>query len=302
MNRSTSEGITMRGLLLLLLLVPVVAGAQTIERIEASRAINVGYVAGQPPFTTSGDPRPAGYLIEMCRYVTGVLGSRLGIQNLNVKFVATTPDAAYESLARGEMDLFCGPAHATLAERERVSFSLPVYVTGVGALVRTNASPTLMRVLNGQVAHTGPTWRATINAGLANETFAVYSRSTTEEWVREQIKSLGVLAKIITVSKYEEGVALVTQGKASAFFADRAVLLRYAAQRGEGDELKVVDRRFTLEPLALAMQRSDEDFRLAVDTALSRLYSSGSYARMYTTYFGKPTETASLLFQAYALP
>jgi polar amino acid transport system substrate-binding protein len=200
------------------------------------------------------------------------------------------------------MDLFCGPAHATLADRERVSFSVPVYVTGVGALVRTNASPTLMRVLNGQVAHTGPTWRATINAGLANETFAVYSGSTTEEWVREQIKSLGVLAKIITVSKYEEGVALVSQGKASAFFADRAVLLRYAAQGGEGDELKVVDRRFTLEPLALAMQRSDEDFRLAVDTALSRLYSSGSYARMYTTYFGKPTETASLLFQAYALP
>ena len=291
-----------RLLLLLALLIPVVGSAQTLERIQAQRTINIGYVAGQPPFTTSGDPRPAGYLIEVCRYVTGVLGTRLGIQNLNAKFMATTADAAYEAVSRGEMDLFCGPAPATLTERERVSFSIPVYVTGVGALVHKNASPGLMRVLNGQVAHTGPTWRATVNAGLANQTFAVYSGSTTETWVRQQIATLGVIAKVITVSKYEDGVSLVTQGKADAFFGDRAVLLRYAAQGGEDDDLQVVDRRFTLEPMALALRRGDEDFRLAVDTALSRLYSSGSYARSYTTYFGQPTETARLLFQAYALP
>ncbi len=98
-----------------------------------------------------------------------------------MKFIATTPDPAYDAIARGEMDLFCGPAGATLAERERVSFSIPVYVTGVGALVRSDASPGLMRVPNAQVAHTGPTWRATINAGLANQTFAVYSGSTPPE-------------------------------------------------------------------------------------------------------------------------
>jgi len=166
-------------LLLLMIMVPVVGGAQTIGRIQAARAINVGYVPGQLPFTTAADPKPTGYLIELCRYVSGVLGTRLGIQGLNVKLVPTTADAAYDALARGEMDLFCGPASATLAERERVSFSIPVYVTGVGALVRKDASPGLLRVLNGQVAHTGPTWRATINAGLANQTFAVYSGSTT---------------------------------------------------------------------------------------------------------------------------
>jgi polar amino acid transport system substrate-binding protein len=294
----------MRALLfvLLVLMVPAVGSAQTIGRIQPSGAINVGYVPSQPPFTTSGDPRPAGYLIELCRYVSGVLGTRLGIRNINVKFMPTTADSAYEALARGEMDLFCGPANATLAERERVSFSIPVYVTGVGALVRQDASAALMRVLNGQVAHTGPTWRATINAGLANQTFVVYSGSTTEAWVRERIANLGVLAKVITVSKYEQGVDLLAQGKADVFFGDRAVLTRFAAQRGEGEELKVVDRRFTLEPMAMALQRGDEDFRLAVDTALSRYYSSDTYVRTYTTYFGQPTETARLLFKAYALP
>jgi polar amino acid transport system substrate-binding protein len=293
----------MRGLILfLVLMVPVVGGAQTLERIQAARSVNVGYVPGQPPFTTAGDPRPSGYLIDLCRYVTGVLGTRLGIRDLAVKYVPTTPGAAYDALARGEMDLFCGPAGATLTERERVSFSIPVYVSGIGALVRKGASPGLMRLLNGQVAHTGPTWRATINAGLANQTFAVYSGSTTEAWVRETIANLGVLAKVVTVSKYDEGVNLVAQRKADAFFGDRAVLSRYAAQSGEDNELQVIDRRFTLEPLAMAMQRGDEDFRLAVDTALSRLYASETYTRTYSTYFGQPTENARLLFRAYALP
>jgi polar amino acid transport system substrate-binding protein len=303
MNRSSREGIIMRGLLFLfVLLVPVIGSAQTLERIQAARAISVGYVPDQPPFTTAGGTKPTGYLIDLCRQVTGMLGTRLGITNLDVKYVATTPDAAFSAVSRGEMDLFCGPASATLAERERVSFSIPVYVTGIGALVRKDASPSLMRVLNGQVAHTGPTWRATINAGLANQRFVVYGGTTTEAWVRERIASLGVLAKVVTVSKYDEGVDLLAQGKADAFFGDRAVLLRYAAQRREGEQLQVVDRRFTLEPIAMAVRRGDEDFRLAIDTALSQLYSSGAHARTYTTYFGTPSETARLLFQAYAMP
>jgi polar amino acid transport system substrate-binding protein len=303
MNRSSREGIIMRGLLLFfVLLFPVIGSAQTLERIQAARAISVGYVPNQPPFTTGGGTKPTGYLIDLCRHVTGMLGTRLGITHLDVKYVATTSDAAFSAVSRGEMDLFCGPASATLAERERVSFSIPVYVTGIGALVRKDASPGLMRVLNGQVAHTGPTWRATINAGLANQRFVVYRGTTTEAWVRERIASLGVLAKVVTVSKYDEGVDLLAQGKADAFFGDRAVLMRYAAERGEGEPLQVIDRRFTLEPIAMAVRRGDEDFRLAVDTALSQLYSSGVYAQTYTIYFGTPSETARLLFQAYAIP
>ena len=64
----------------------------------------------------------------------------------------------------------------------------------------------------------------------------------------------------------------------------------------------MLDRRFTLEPVALAFRRGDEDFRLLVDTALSDLYRSGQHLRTYARHFGEPTEAAQLLFQAYALP
>ncbi len=67
MSRSTREEITMRGLLVLLvLMIPAFADAQTLGRIQAARSINVGYVPAQPPFTTSGDLKPGGYLIDLC--------------------------------------------------------------------------------------------------------------------------------------------------------------------------------------------------------------------------------------------
>ena len=37
----------------------------------------------------------------------------------------------------------------------------------------------------------------------------------------------------------------------------------------------VLDRYFTFEPIAFAVHRNDDDFRLVVDTSLSTLYNSG---------------------------
>jgi polar amino acid transport system substrate-binding protein len=277
--------------------------AQTLARIQSAGAINIAFVPEQPPFSVSGaDGTPSGYAIDLCQHVVSVLKMRLGLTTLATKWVPTSIEDALLTIESGQADLVCGPISETLAARAHVSFSIPIYVSGIGAMVRKDAAPTLLRVLNGQVAHTGPTWRATINQGLANQTFAVHRGTTSEAWVRDRIATLGVIAKVVTVSSYEDGVDLVEKGKAGAFFGDRVVLTTYAARDSETAELRVVDRRFTLEPVALAMQRGDEDFRLAVDTALSELYRSGGYARTYSTHFGAPTETAKLLLQAYSLP
>jgi polar amino acid transport system substrate-binding protein len=292
-----------RALILLLLFLPALASADTLSRLRTTGVLNIGFIPEQRPFSfDAGALEPKGYAVELCEEVAAALRVRQGLPNLKYSYVPTSAAEGLGLIESGRIDLLCGAVTETIKAREIVSFSIPIYVSGIGAMVRKDASPALIRALNGEVPHTGPTWRATINAGLANQTFAVYGASTTESWVREKIANLGVLAKVVTVSKYDAGVDLVAQGKADAFFGDRAVLTRYAVQRGEGEELQVLDRRFTLEPLAMAMRRGDEDFRLAVDTALSRLYSSGTYVRTYSTYFGPPTDTARLLFQAHALP
>ena len=90
--------------------------------------------------------------------------------------------------------------------------------------------------------------------------------------------------------------------RAAALFGDRPVLLD-AAQRGpDAGELMVLERRFTREPLALAVRRGDDAFRLLVDRTLSRLFRSPEIGPLYTTYFGAPDPGMLEFFQSVALP
>jgi putrescine:ornithine antiporter len=290
-------------LLLAIGLLPAIGRAQTLEHIQSTRTLNIGFITDQPPFSFVDDHKqPAGYAVDLCKYITASLEARLALSRVSVTNVPTSTAAGLDMIERGELDMLCGAITQTREAREHVSFSIPIYVSGIGALVRKDAPPSLLRILNGEVPHTGPTWRATINAGLSNQTYAVYADSTSEQKVRERIATTGVIARIVPVRTHEEGVAMVAQRKASAFFDDRVVLTSYAALGRGSRELIVLDRRYTLEPVGIALRRGDEDFRLAVDTALSDLYRSGQYIPTYSRHFGDPSETAQQLFQAFALP
>jgi polar amino acid transport system substrate-binding protein len=63
----------------------------------------------------------------------------------------------------------------------------------------------------------------------------------------------------------------------------------------------VLDRYFTYEAVALGVPRGDEDFRLAVDRALSALFRSDGVAALYQPYFGKPSEPMLRFLQANSL-
>lgn len=276
--------------------------AQTLARIQQSGRINLGFLADQPPFSfQAADGKPGGYAVDLCGAVVDTLKARLRFPELRAQYVRVSRANELNMVESGQVDVLCEAVPETLEARARVSFSIPIFVGGLGVVVRADAAPALKKVLNGQVARTGPTWRATINGGLENRTYAVLAGSGTESLVRERITTLGVIAKVVPVKTYEAGVGLLERGQADALFGDRAMLTTVAAGRNE-PELEVLDRRFTLAPAGLVVQRGDENFRLAVDTALSKLYRSGGVLALYSQHFGEPSETARLLFQAYSLP
>ena len=67
-------------------------------------------------------------------------------------------------------------------------------------------------------------------------------------------------------------------------------------------QLQVIERNFTREPIALALPRGDDAFRLLVDRTLSHLYRSKEFAALYTAHFGAPSALAVEFFRAAALP
>ncbi|WP_271408358.1 amino acid ABC transporter substrate-binding protein [Pseudomonas sp. Q1-7] len=288
--------------LLAALLLPTLAPAQTLDRIRASGTLTLGYLPDQPPFSATDGDGAAGYAVDLCQKVADQLRTQPGLAALKVRFVPLAPDKALEVVQAGGVDLLCSPLVESLKRRQNVTFSLPVYTAGIGVVVRKNAPRSLVKVLSGEVEQTGPTWRATLNRGLAAHSFAVQGGSLVEDWAREKLRLLKVLVTLETVATPAEGVEQVANGQVDAFFADQMMLRSLVARDAANANLMVLERRFEFEPVALAMARGEEDFRLQVDTALSQVYRSGAIVPLYGKYFGAPSELDQTLFRVYSRP
>lgn len=292
------------GLLLagLLALLSMLAGAQTLERVRASNTFAMGYLPDLAPFSSEEGGQASGYAIDLCRKIAERVQSGLGLGDLKVIYRAMETGKVIDAISAGQIDLFCTPTPETLERRKSVSFSRPVYTAGLSVVVRKDAPPSLVSALNGEAVHTGPTWRATINQGLANHTFAAIEGGVTEDWVRDKMRRLGVIATLITVDSHEKGAQMVAEGKADAFFSERMVLQSYLNTHDTAGSMMVLDRIFEIAPVSMALARGDEDFRLLVDTVLSEMYRSGELGQLHTRYFGEPGEMLKILTRVYALP
>ena len=68
------------------------------------------------------------------------------------------------------------------------------------------------------------------------------------------------------------------------------------------DEFVIGENLYSHETYGLALAKNDDDFRLLVDSSLSRLYRSPEFEPVFTRYFGKPGPAVLLRYQTIALP
>jgi polar amino acid transport system substrate-binding protein len=201
----------------------------------------------------------------------------------------------------GKVDLLCGADSETLARRKEVAFSIPIFPSGIGAILRIDSPAGLREVLSGEPP-SGPIWRGSPAQILQKKTAAVVKGTTSESWVADRLQKLQIDANIAPVDGYDAGIQNVLDRRADVFFGDRPILLEATAGSASGSYLVVLDRLFTSEPLALTLARNDEDFRLVVDRALSRLFRSDDFHDVYMKWFGEPDERALTFFRQTALP
>jgi len=276
--------------------------ADTLSRMRESSTLKLGYSPNSAPFSFNINGKPAGYMIDVCQRIAERIKAQSRIIDLAVSFVEIPKGDGVGEVREGKVDLMCTPSVETLSARKFVSYTIPVFTAGLTALVRKDAPGDLLHTLNAKVPNFGPTWRATITRGLSNHSYAVLAGSITEKWIHERINTLGLNATVVTVENYAAGVDLISQKKVSAFFADRMALLSYTLKSSAADEVQVVDALYEVMPVAMVVDRQDEDFRLMVDSSLSDLYRSGSISKLYTSYFGEPTDVNRMMFKLYALP
>jgi len=67
------------------------------------------------------------------------------------------------------------------------------------------------------------------------------------------------------------------------------------------EKLKISEDYLTVEPYALALPRGDEDFRLAVDTALSHIFRSNEIIAIFDASFGGRLTRSDLIEALYVI-
>ena len=278
------------------------AAASTLERVKSSGSLKLGYRTDARPFSFQDAGKPAGYSVDLCQALAESVKSQPGLADLKVEWVPVTVDNQLQAVQQHEVDVLCAAVTVTLKRREQVDFSTPIFPGGVGVVVRSDTPKRLRNILNGDAQRYTPVWRGVALNILREQVFATVPGTTAEQAIKQRGSELDVQFRVEPVSSYEAGIQAVLDREASAFFAERAILLDAVMSHKSADDLMVLDRQFTFERLALPIQRGDEDFRLLVDRTLSKEFQSAGYEGTFAKWFGEPNEKAELFFRWNALP
>jgi len=258
------------------------ASAATLDHVRQDHAIRVGYREDAPPFSYKNDnAEPAGYMVDLCRAVVKRLSQQLQIPTLSIDYVAVTATNRFDAIQQNKADILCEPTSATLARREQVDFSISTYVDGASLMIRADGPRTIQE--------------------MSGRKIGVLAGTTTEQELRDTLNTAGVTADISAAKTHTEGLAMLDEGTISAYFADRGILTSLITESKAPEKLALLDRYLTIEPYALALPHGDEDFRLAVDRALSQIYRSGEIGPIFTQNFGAQAKPSSLLEALFAV-
>jgi polar amino acid transport system substrate-binding protein len=276
---------------LLLLLAPGANGG-ALDSIASSKTLRIGYVDGQAPFaSTAGGGEPAGYAVDLCRMVADKI--RPSIPDLQVRYVAETLTTAFAGLEQGRIDLLCGAITETLGRRAAADFSLPIFLTGASALVRTDAPQAVRVALLGDRKLRTP--RALLLNAFADRRVGVRANSTTEAQLEEIDRRLRLRATIVRVPDHVAGLRMLENREIDAYFGDRALLVGLLGQAQAPGALEISERLYTFEHYAIGLPPGDAELRLLVDRTLSEVYRSDDIKQLFVKHFG-PTLAASATF------
>jgi len=278
-----------RLLLLVAALLPAFTHAQpidkTLQRIHDGKAINIAYRTDAPPFSFEQGGQPAGYSVELCKRVVTSLEQQLKVQSLAVKWVPANVQTRLELVRKGQADLECGTTTATLSRMDQVDFSNPIWVDATGVLVRKSLGARTL-------------------GGLSGKSIAVVAATPNEKALHDALKKGLVNAKVVPTKTYDEAIALLEGGKVDALAAGKVMLAGMASKLKDITIYELMDEDIGYVPYAIMLPLGAYSLRLAVNRALSQVYSSEALAEIFRGTFGnaKPSLALALMYRLNTYP
>ena len=251
---------------LMLTLSAAVAGAASIELAKQSTLetilqrgeLRVGFEAGYMPFEmTDTKGNFVGFDIDVAKEMAKAMG---------VKFVPvnTNWDGIIPALVTDKFDIIMSGMTVTQERNLKINFADPYIIVGQTIILNSKHEGTVKsyKDLN------DPKFTVTSKLGTTGEQAAkrYIPKATYKSFETEQ-----------------EAALEVTQGKADAFVYDLPYCVVFMAQQG-GKNAIFLDKPFTFEPLAWAVNKGDPDFINWLNNFLRQIKNDGRYDRIYAKW------------------
>ena len=249
----------------------------TLQQIQKSGKIKIGYRQSQPPMSSSGeDGMPVGYSIDICQHVVIAVEDKIG-KGVKIEYVPVTAAERFGALSDNKIDILCGATTKTLSRSELVDFTQLTFVTGASFM--TLKGTALMNNFDGKK-------------------IGVVKGTTTYTALKELFQDSEINAEIVLVNTTTDGLNAMGTGKIDAISADQVVLIGLALKSGRPEIYAILPNLISYEPFALAVRRNDADFRLVADRVISHLYRSKKILSIYNKWFGKFSSQIPTAFEA----
>lgn len=240
----------------------------TLAKLRRTGTIALGHRDAAVPLSYLVGEQPVGYSVDLCLAIVEGLKRRLNLGALKVQWVKLSAAERLPAVQGGRVDLECGSTTATAERRKSVSFAVPTFIAGAGVLAVASTQAKTLQDLRGK--------RVLVSAG------------TTGEKIVARANEAQFGLNVVVVKDNAEAFAALESGRAEAYVTDDILLAAFRAQSKDPARYALLEKRHTIEPLALMLRKDDAAFEAAVDAELAALIRSGDALQLYLHWFTKP--------------
>ena len=229
------------------------AGGSTLERIQRSGRMRVGYLVAEPMIGRHQETREIeGIFADMVRQIARTL-------NVEVVWVETNLASFAAGLQSDLFDFSVGPSFLTIPRAAAVAFTDPVAYVGNSAVVRADGPLTAPKSLQ--------------DFNKKGLRVAVLQGQALEEYSRRNLPDAEVI--VISGGDLTAPLVAVSAGRADVGLMNSLTITQYTQEHPELRPVLMGADSVEILPLAWATRKSDVDLRDFLNASIAYLGSTG---------------------------
>ena len=249
--------------------------AGTIEKIDRTGTVYLGYRENSIPFSLVLDNHPAGYSIDLCNAIVAAISAEIG-KEIHVEYRPVNPHNRFLELVSQHVDFLCGSSTITEQRQKQVAFSPVIFVAGIKILVKQDSTVVALN-------------------DLRDKTVALTRDTTALTVIQDHSERQRLNISYILSDEHNGSIKFLLTQKVDAFINDDVLLHGWLAHMRMADKYRIVGDSLSYEPYGLVFRK--DDLRLAdlVERTFWKLAHNGEIYRIYEKWFIKPLPSGGSL-------